>query len=177
MVLLSLLRKDRYFTISLSIDQIFTSFLPKDQIFLISLHKDQYFTSSLSSDHIHAKFNPYARIRTQYYKIYWSTLYKRANMISFMKSLKTWNLCFDWFSFLSWEFFIFIRNWVFATNSGSISASLCRRPLIFQTMNSVRTNNVSLKYLKFTLLGCKDNGIGKFEFVAKTQFLCPDLLE
>ena len=52
-----------------------------------------------------------------------------------------------------------------------ISASLCRRPLIFQNMNSVRTNNPSLKYLRFRLLGCKDIGIGKFEFVAKYQFL------
>ena len=37
---------------------------------------------------------------------------------------------------------------------------------------SDRTNNPSLKYLRFTLLGCKDTGIGKFEFDAKTQFLC-----
>ena len=43
--------------------------------------------------------------------------------------------------------------------------------MIFQTMNSVRTNNPSLKHLRFTLLVCKGIGIGKFEFVAKTQFL------
>ena len=30
----------------------------------------------------------------------------------------------------------------------------------------------SLKYLKSTTLGCKDKGIIKSEFVAKTQFLC-----
>ena len=29
-----------------------------------------------------------------------------------------------------------------------------------------------LKYQKFTLKDCQDIGIGKFEFVAKTQFLC-----
>ena len=29
----------------------------------------------------------------------------------------------------------------------------------------------SLKYLRSTTLGCKDRGIIKFEFVAKTQFL------
>ena len=46
--------------------------------------------------------------------------------------------------------------------------------MIFQTMNSVETNNPSLKYLRFTLLSCKDIGIGKFEFVAKTQFLLND---
>ena len=38
-------------------------------------------------------------------------------------------------------------------------------------MNSVRSNNLSLKYQMFTLSGCKAIGIIKFEFVAKTQFL------
>ena len=48
----------------------------------------------------------------------------------------------------------------------------CRRPSIFQTMNSVRSNNISLKYQSFTALGFKDIGVIKSEFVAKTQFLC-----
>ena len=39
-------------------------------------------------------------------------------------------------------------------------------------MNSVRSNNISLKYQRFTTLGSKDKGIIKSEFVAKTQFLC-----
>ena len=39
-------------------------------------------------------------------------------------------------------------------------------------MNAVRSNNVSLKYQRPTPSGCKDIGIRKFEFVAKTQFLC-----
>ena len=43
---------------------------------------------------------------------------------------------------------------------------------MFQTMNSVKLNNLSLKYQRFTPLGCKDIGIRIFEFVAKTQFLC-----
>ena len=43
------------------------------------------------------------------------------------------------------------------------------RPLIFQTMNSVRPNNLSLKY-RFTSSDCKDKGIRQFEFVTKTQF-------
>ena len=30
----------------------------------------------------------------------------------------------------------------------------CRRPQIFQTMNSGRSNNVSLKYEKFASSGC-----------------------
>ena len=33
-------------------------------------------------------------------------------------------------------------------------------------MNSVSSNNLSLKYQKCTLSGCKDIGIIKFEFVA-----------
>ena len=47
----------------------------------------------------------------------------------------------------------------------------CRRPLIFQTKNSVRPNNLSLKYQRFTSSDCKDIGIRQFEFVTKTQFL------
>ena len=39
-------------------------------------------------------------------------------------------------------------------------------------MNSVRSNNISLKYQKFTTLDSKDKGIIKLEFVTKTQFLC-----
>ena len=38
-------------------------------------------------------------------------------------------------------------------------------------MNPDRSNNLSLKYKTFKALGCKDIGIGKFKFVAKTQFL------
>ena len=34
----------------------------------------------------------------------------------------------------------------------------------------MRSNSLSLKYEKLTLLGCKDIGIRKNEFVAKTQF-------
>ena len=52
-----------------------------------------------------------------------------------------------------------------------IFATQCRRPLIFQTMNSVRPNNLSLKYQRFTSSDCKDIGIKQFEFVTKTQFL------
>ena len=45
------------------------------------------------------------------------------------------------------------------------------RPWIFQTMNSVKSNNLSLKYQRFTTSGSKDIGVSTFEFVAKTQFL------
>ena len=53
----------------------------------------------------------------------------------------------------------------------NILATRCRRPLIFQTLNYVRSSSQSLKYRRFKLLDCKDKGIRKFEFVAKTQFL------
>ena len=36
----------------------------------------------------------------------------------------------------------------------------------FETMNSVGSNNLILKYLRFILSGCRDIGIRKFEFVA-----------
>ena len=52
-----------------------------------------------------------------------------------------------------------------------IFATQCRRPQIFQTMNSVRSNNISLKYQSFTLSGCIYIGIRKVRFVAKHQFL------
>ena len=32
----------------------------------------------------------------------------------------------------------------------NIVGTQCRRPLIFQTMNAIRSNNVCLKYQKFT---------------------------
>ena len=47
----------------------------------------------------------------------------------------------------------------------------CRRSLIFQTMSSVRSNNISLKYQRFTTLGFQDIGIRKSEFVSKNQLL------
>ena len=51
------------------------------------------------------------------------------------------------------------RNRVFATNSN------------FQNMNSVRPNNLSLKYQRYTQTGCKDIGIKQFEFMTKNQLL------
>ena len=38
-------------------------------------------------------------------------------------------------------------------------------------MNSVKLNNLSFKYLRFTQSGCKGIGIRKFDFMAKNQFL------
>ena len=42
---------------------------------------------------------------------------------------------------------------------------------MFQIMNSVKSNNLSLKYKRLTLSDSKDKGVRKFQFVAKTQFL------
>ena len=42
---------------------------------------------------------------------------------------------------------------------------------IFQNMNSFISNNLSLKYQKFTTIGFKDIGIWNFEFVKKTKLL------
>ena len=47
----------------------------------------------------------------------------------------------------------------------------CRRPLIFQTMNSIRPRNLSLKYQRFIPSDCKGKGNRQFEFVTKTQIL------
>ena len=38
-------------------------------------------------------------------------------------------------------------------------------------MDLVKSNDLSLKYQRFTSSGWKDIGFSKFEFVAKTQFL------
>ena len=43
----------------------------------------------------------------------------------------------------------------------NIFAIQCRRPSIFQTMNVVRSNNISLKYQRFIPSGCRDIGIRK----------------
>ena len=85
------------------------------------------------------------------------------------------------FIFLQFIFFdslVTKKNWVFATNSDFITPifmqpDICRRSFKFQTMHCVRSNKLSLKYLRFTPSGWKNTGIRKFFFVAKTQFLCP----
>ena len=56
------------------------------------------------------------------------------------------------------------KNLVLATNSHflitiSIYPNVTRRPLIFQTINSVRSNNLCLKYPRFTPSGYRDKGI------------------
>ena len=48
---------------------------------------------------------------------------------------------------------------------------ICRRPLIFQAMNSNRPPSLSVKYQRFGTYGSKDIGIRKSEFVVRTQFL------
>ena len=51
------------------------------------------------------------------------------------------------------------------------SSQMSQTYKIFQTMNSVISNNQSLKDKVFTQSGWKAIGIRKFAFVAKTQFL------
>ena len=46
------------------------------------------------------------------------------------------------------------------------------RPQLFQTFNSVRSNNLILKYQRFTSSVWKYIWIRKVELVAKNQFLC-----
>ena len=52
-----------------------------------------------------------------------------------------------------------------------IFGTQCLRPYLFQTKYSVRSNNLSLKYQRFTPSGSKDIGIQKFKFVTKALFL------
>ena len=63
---------------------------------------------------------------------------------------------------------------VFTTNSDFL-IPISLKPNVVdnrnQTMQSVRLNNVSLKYQSFTSSGWKNIGIRKFEFVAKTQLV------
>ena len=66
----------------------------------------------------------------------------------------------------------FIKKSVFINSKELSFCHKCRIPLIFQTMNHIRPHNLSLKYPRFTTSGCKDIGIIKIQFVAKTQFLC-----
>ena len=47
-----------------------------------------------------------------------------------------------------------------------ICANQCK-PQIFQIMNFVRANKLSLKYQRIKTLGCKDIGISKIEFFGK----------
>ena len=49
------------------------------------------------------------------------------------------------------------------SNSYIFATRFCR-PLIFYTINYVRSNIQSLKYPRFTLAGCKDMGIRKLDF-------------
>ena len=70
-----------------------------------------------------------------------------------MTSTKELSLCHKlWFS----------NPYIFTTQ--------CRRPDTFQTVNSVGSKNLSLKYQKFTPYGYKDIGIRTFESCDKDSF-------
>ena len=57
----------------------------------------------------------------------------------------------------------FSNHYIFGTK--------CCRTYIFQTMNSVESNILSLKYQRFLTSGFQDIGVWIFEFAAKAQFL------
>ena len=69
---------------------------------------------------------------------------------------------------VGWRLEINIINIFKVLSNPNIFATQCRIPLIFQTMISVRPNNLSLKYQRFA---SSDTGIRQFEFVTETQFL------
>ena len=62
------------------------------------------------------------------------------------------------------------RNWVFFTNSDFLISTALDSNVVDLSL-FVRSNNISLKYQRFTTLGSKDIGIRKSEFAATTQFL------
>ena len=51
-----------------------------------------------------------------------------------------------------------------------IDATQCRRPKIFQTLNSVQSNNLSFKYHWFTPSGCTDLGIKNMSLRLRLKF-------
>ena len=67
------------------------------------------------------------------------------------------------------------RNGVFANNSDFLIPIYLQPNVIdlryFQTMNSVGSNNLSLKYQRFTTSSSEDIEVLIFDFVPKTQFL------
>ena len=65
-----------------------------------------------------------------------------------------------------------LRHKLKSSNPYIFAACRWYKSLIFQTLNSVGSKSLNLKYKRFTPLGCKDIEIGVFEFVAKTLFPC-----
>ena len=62
----------------------------------------------------------------------------------------------------------------FCHKRGFLNPYICathRRPLIFQTVNSARSNSLKFELSRFKQSGCKDIGIKKFEFMARTQLI------
>ena len=72
----------------------------------------------------------------------------------------------------------FFDNWTY-TNFNNLKISLYEKILfccVFEKI-FVGSNNLCLKYHRFTLASCKDTKIRKFEFVAKTQFLYQNAID
>ena len=63
-----------------------------------------------------------------------------------------------------------LKRLSFATNSDIIIPISLQPDLIFQTVNFVRSNTVSLNHHRFTKSGCQLIGIRQFEFMEKAHF-------
>ena len=93
------------------------------------------------------------------------------------------NYCQDRFLYIFLTFFLknFLKNFPITStyklknfgekNSTNISATWYWKPLIFQTYTIWSYRIYTLKDLNSKTCGCKDIGMRKSEFVAKTQFL------
>jgi len=86
-------------------------------------------------------------------------------MGSSKKNLKS---CIHFENFLLGPFRKYPRVYQILPNSDIFATRYCR-PLIFQAMNSIRSNNPSLKYQRFSPSGWKD--LGNRKVCDKTQFL------
>ena len=76
----------------------------------------------------------------------------------------------NWYKVSQTNELIFFYHKLCLANPYIFATRFCR-PLVLQTMISVRSHNLSLKYQRFTFSCCKDIGLRTFEFVAKNKFL------
>ena len=64
----------------------------------------------------------------------------------------------------------FLLHTLISNSNPYIFATNCGKPLIFETVNSFRSNFLSFKNQKSLNFQVKKIGISKFEFVTKSQF-------
>ena len=109
------------------------------------------------------------------FKILHSSIWMFSTFKEIAQLLKSQEVACSWdiYSLAAKELSLCHKFWY---SSPYIFATKCSRPVIFQTINSVRSNSLGLKYKSFTPSGCKDKGIINIEFVAKTQILFRSLI-